>query len=173
VAADPGWTDITTEVVGVLGDASRGTTYCLKNNSIRSVKSVNLTGVTYRQAVFSFLERGSTYRLTYSFNCPEYSFKLGSHAPGYWHDLQWILPEHDKNSFSWFAFKYLCGARPDPWVLVTEDVDGARFFLNKKAAYKLSFPRHGPVYTFVAVIIEPKETAAPSEKSDQSLKWPD
>jgi hypothetical protein len=56
---------------------------------------------------------------------------------------------------------------------VTEDVDGARFFLNKKAAYKLSFPRHGPVYTFVAVIIEPKETAAPSEKSDQSLKWPD
>lgn len=171
--AQSGWLDITKEVEKVMGRKTPETTYYLKSNSVRTVKSVNLAGVNYREAIFSFVGSGTTSRQTYSFNCSQYSYKLSSQTPGYWFNLEWIVPGHEKSSFSWFAFKYLCGTKPDPWSFVSESVDGEKLYLNYKAAYWLSFPRHGKVYTFVGVFIQPKKASENNEKYRGLIQWPE
>jgi hypothetical protein len=170
--AQSGWIDITKEVAKVIGSKSADTTYYLKSNSVRNVKSVNLRGVTYREAIFSFVWSGTTSRQTYSFNCSEYSYKMNSQAPGYWFNLEWIAPGYDKTSFSWFVFKYLCGDKPDPWGLVSESVDGEKLYLNQKAAYRLSLAKHGSVYTFVGAFIQSKRGVANDERSQGQIQWP-
>jgi len=170
--AQPGWIDITKEVEKSIGAKSPETTYYLKSNSVRNVKSVNLRGVNYREAIFSFVWSGTTSRQTYSFNCSEYSYKLNSQTPGYWFNLEWIVPGYDKTIFSWYAFKFLCGDKPDPWGFVAESVDGEKIYLNQKAAYKLSLPWHGPVFTFVGAFIRPKKSTEKNEKNQALIQWP-
>jgi len=172
VIAQSGWIDITQEVEKIIGRKPSATTYFLKSNSVRNVKSVNLRGVNYREAIFSFVWSGTTSRQTYSFNCSEYSYKMNSQAPGYWFNLEWITPGYDKTSFSWFAFKYLCGDKPDPWGLVSESVDGEKLYLNQKAAYRLTRARYGTVYTFVGAFVQPKRGVANDEKSQGLIQWP-
>jgi len=171
--AQSGWFDITKEVEKVIGRKTPETTYYLKRNSVRTVKSVNLAGVNYREAIFSFAGSGTTSRQTYSFNCPQYSYKLNSQAPGYWFDLEWIVPGHDKSTFSWFAFKYLCGGKADPWSFVSEGLDREKLYLNYKAAYALNFSKHGKVYTFVGVFIRPKKGSEDSGKYQGLIQWPE
>jgi len=170
--AQSGWIDITKEVEKVIGSKLSEATYYLKSNSVRNVKSVNLRGVNYREAIFSFAWSGTTSRQTYSFNCAEYSYKMNSQVPGYWFNLEWITPGYDKTSFSWFAFKYLCGDRPDPWGLVSESVDGEKLYLNQKAAYRLTRARHGMVYTFVGAFVQPQRGVANDEKPQGLIQWP-
>jgi hypothetical protein len=171
--AQSGWIDITKEVEKVIGSKSSETTYYLKQNSVRNVKSVNLRGVIYREAIFAFMWSGTTGRQTYSFDCAEYSYKMNSQAPGYWFNLEWITPGYDKTSFSWFAFKYLCGDKPDPWVLVSESVDGEKLYLNQKAAYRITRARHGTVYTFVGAFVQPKQSVANYGNTQGLVHWPE
>lgn len=171
--AQPGWIDITKEVERVIGKQTPETDYYLKSNSIKNIKSVNFKDTNYRQAIFSFVGTSTTSRRTYSFDCAEYSYKLDSQTPGYWHSLNWITPGYDQNNFTWFAFKYLCGEKPDPWKLVSESVDGEKLYLNIKTAYSTSISRQGKVYSFVAINIKPSQKNQNYENSRGSIQWPE
>ena len=150
IPAKAQWVDISQQVKKILGPHTFDSPYYLKQGSVKSIKSVNLKGVVYRQGVFSYSFGDQTRRDDLLFQCDDFSYKSDLANPGYWYNMNWITPNFPKTTFQWFAFTYLCGNPSSPWKLVATSVDSEDSYVNLKAAYRFNLGRHGSVFTFVS-----------------------
>ena len=165
------WTDVTASIESILEGKTTYSPVYLQVGSIKNVKSVNFKGTIYRRGVFSYSLAGSTYRQTFLFDCKEANYKTSDTQPGYWIDINWITPSTSKALFDWAAYKYLCPASKDPWLVIAENIDNERYLVNTETGYTFTSPAYGKVRTWV-MLKAGKEGKSTPAFGNPELSWP-
>jgi len=127
--------------------------FYVRKRSVRTIKSINLPGTVYRRAEFSYSQGSQTRRRDLLVHCDSASYKENDGSPGYWYNMSWLPPGTPNISIQWIAYKYLCTSADSPWLLIAADSDRHEFWINQKAAYSLTLPGEGTVYTYVVAVV--------------------
>jgi len=136
------------------GKTINGSDVYIRQNSIRTMTSVEFSNTTYRRGDFSYTDySGLTTRKRLVADCKESSYKNGDKESGYYVDLSWITPFTRKDSIESIGYHYLCPEASDPWVEFYEDSGSLRkiYYINKLTITEANNPRYGPVRSGIMV----------------------
>lgn len=147
-----GWKEIKSDSRGD-SDLFSEDRFYVREGSVSTIKSINLPGIVYRRAEFSYSLGSQTFRRDLLVNCESASYKDNDGKPGYWYNMSWLPPGTPKRSIQWIAYTYLCAPADSPWMLIAASNDRNEFWINLKAAYSLSLPGEGVAFTYVVAVV--------------------
>jgi len=167
LAQERPWRDISADVKQASPDGSQviPTPLYLKASFPTAVKSVNLKGTSYTRVVVSWSSDllGSTEKKDLLLNCKEHSYKENNGSPGYWYNVEWVLPQKKEAkleapylepaikrepAIEHVLLRYFCKT-PSPWLQISASDDGDDYYVNMKAAYRVKLRSYGETFTYV------------------------
>lgn len=158
------WRDITTDIKKAI-NAEPSLSPIFINGGPQSIRSKNISGITYKRGIFSYSLGGLTTNRDILVSCTEASFKENDGKTGWWFNMQWIQPEEEgQQGFEWYAYKYLCPGARLPWKHLTTNSKNEDYFVNEAASYSFSSKLYGKIYSWVVAKKNAKEAVG--------IQWP-
>jgi hypothetical protein len=137
-----------------IGRILNGSDVYIKESSKRSIKSVEFSSTTYHRGDFSFTDYiGNTTTKRLVVDCKESSYKNDDKQSGYYVDLSWITPFHNKDSIESIGYNYLCPDAKSPWVEFNESSGSLAklYYINAMTISENKNPRYGAVRSAIVV----------------------